>query len=253
MRGAPRRLAGALAALALAGCATTPEAPPALIGGVPADDVAQLLRRWETEWRDFRGLRAAVDLRLLRRGRGHRGAGVLLISPTQLRFEGLTALGLPALVVSAGPDRVTVFSPAEGKAWTGRPTPEAMSRWLGLPVLPDTLIRLLVGHVPLPTDGVSARVAADGAIELAAERGGPRQRVWVTERGWPARLELENGERLAATFEWTVNGSLQSVTLGDPRRAVEAHVRYLSAEHAAPPPEAFEIVVPPGVAIQQVD
>lgn len=253
MPGAPRRLAGALAVLALAGCVATPEAPPAVIGGIPADEVGQLLRRWEAEWREFRGLRAFVDLRLLRRGRGHRGAGVLLISPTQLRFEGLTPLGLPALVVSAGPDRVTVFSAAEGRAWTARPTAEAMGRWLGVPVPPDTLIRLLVGRVPLPPDGASARVATDGAIEVAPEGGAPRQRVWVTERGWPARIELEDGEVLTAAFEWTVGGVLQSVTVSAPRRAVEAHVRYGSAEHIAPPPEAFEIVLPPGVAIQQLD
>lgn len=251
MQGVPRRLAAALAALALAGCATPP--PPAVIGGIPADDVGRLVRRWEAEWREFPGLRAAVDLRLFRRGRGQRGAGVLLLSPTHLRFEGLTALGLPALVVSAGPDRVTVFSVAEGKAWTARPTAEAMSRWLGLPVPPDTLIRLLVGRVPLTGDGASARVGADGVIELAADGGGPRQRVWVTERGWPTRVELEDGEALTATFEWAVGGALQSVTLAVPRRALEAHVRYQSAEYIAPPPEAFEIVVPPGVVIQQVD
>ncbi|MBI2466481.1 MAG: AMP-binding protein, partial [Candidatus Rokubacteria bacterium] len=71
-----------------------------------------------------------------------------------------------------------------------------MGRWLGVPVPPDTLIRLLVGRVPLPPDGASARVATDGAIEIGPEGGAPRQRVWVTERGWPARIQLEDGEVL---------------------------------------------------------
>lgn len=252
---ASRRRLGALAVavLGLSGCAATPEPLPAVIGGVPADEVGELVRRWEAEWHAFPGMRAAVDLRLTRRGRAHRGAGVLLVSPTQLRFEALTPLGLPALVVSAGPDRVTVFSVAEGKAWSARPTPDAMGRWLGVPVAPETLIRLLAGRVPLFPDDPTVRLASNGALELGFERGAPRQRVWVTPRGQPARLELEDGERLTATFEWTVTGGLQSVTLVIPRRSVEAYIQYLSAEYVAPPREAFEIVLPPGVILERVD
>lgn len=256
MPGGPRPLLGALAvvlALGAAGCATAPERLPPVLGGVPADQVDALVRRWEAEWREFRGLRAAVDLTVVRKGRVQRTAGVLLLSPTHLRFEAITPLGFPAIVVTAGPERLLVFSPTERRAWSARPTAEAMNRWLGVPIEPQTLTRILAGHVPPPPDGVPVRVAQDRGPHLLFERAGVTQRVWVTAEGRPARFELANGQRVTATFDRTVDGQILSVSLEVPSQSVEAQLRYLSGDSIALPPEAFEITVPPGVVIERVD
>ncbi|HEV8672908.1 MAG TPA: hypothetical protein VGX21_02590 [Methylomirabilota bacterium] len=251
-----RRLQPALAAfvaVVLAGCAAVPERQPLVLGGVPADQADALVRRWEEEWRRFPGLRAAVDLTIVRRGRAQRSAGALLLSPTRLRFEAITPLGLPAVIVVAGPERLLAYSPAERRAWTARPTPEAMGRWLGVPVEPETLIRLLAGYVPPPPDGVAVRVAQERGPHLVFERGALRERVWVTAEGQPARLQLENGQRLTATFERAIGGPVQALALEVPRQSLEVHLRYISGEYVAPPPEGFEIVLPAGVTIEQLD
>jgi hypothetical protein len=242
-----------VAMLLAAGCATAPQRLPPVLGGVQADQADTLVRRWEEEWRRFTGLRAAVDLTVVRRGRAQRSAGALLLSPTQLRFEVITPIGLPAIVVVAGPERLLAYSPLERKAWSARPTPEAMGRWLGVPLQPDTLIRLLAGYVPPPPDGVPARVAQERGPHLLFERGAWRERIWVTAEGQAARVRLENGQRYLVTFDRTVSGQLQGLDLEAPGQSLEVHLRYISGEYVAPPPQAFEIVVPAGVPTEALD
>jgi hypothetical protein len=178
-----------LLVLGMAGCATAPARLPPVLGGVPADQVDALVRRWADEWASFRGLRAAVDLTVVRDGRAQRTAGALLLSPTHLRFEAITPIGLPALVLTVAPDRLLVYSPTEGKAWTARPTAEAMGRWLGTPVEPAALIRLLTGHVPPPADGTPVRVGQDRGPHVVLQREAGIERVWVTTEGRPCRAQ----------------------------------------------------------------
>src|SRR5262249_17422607 len=155
----------------------------------------------------------------------------------QLRFEVITPLGLPAAVVTVGPDRLLVFSPTERTAWTARPTAEAMGRWLGAPVEPPALIRLLTGQVPLPPDGTPVRVGQGGGPPLVFQRGAVTARVWVTTDGRPARLELENGRRVTATFDRAVDGQLIALAVEVPSQSIEVRLRYISGENAALPPE----------------
>jgi len=252
----PPRLRRSLAAgllLVAAGCTTAPERVPPVLGGVPADQVDALIREWAEAWQRFSGLRAAVDLTIRRRGQAQRTAGALLLSPTRLRFEVITPLGFPAAIVIAGPERLLVWSPSERKAWIARPTHDAMARWLGLPVAPEMLIRLLAGQVPLPPPDVPVRVAEDGGPHLLVQYGGVRQRVWVTPEGQPARFDLANGHRLTVTFERTVTGQIGGLVVEAPGQSLEARVRYLSADYVTPPPGAFELTLPPDVAVERLD
>lgn len=240
--------------LVLLGCATEPARRPPELGSVAADRAAALVERWEEAWRAFAGLRAAVELRVVRNGRTQRTAGVLLLSSTHLRFEAVAPLGLPSLVLTAGPERVLVWNPFERRAWSAPATPAAMHRWLGLPVHPVTLIRLLTGQPPFPAGQAVVRVVEDeGLPHLIMEDGPLRQRIWVSPLGTPARVLVENGDRLTVLFDRTVQNQLVSLTLEVPRRDLEATVRYISAEAVAPPPEAFEIRLPAGVVVQPVD
>jgi hypothetical protein len=242
-----------LVALLGSGCATVPERRPPILGGVPAGEADTLTRRWEGQWREFRGLRGAVDLTVVRRGQAQRSAGALLLSPTHLRFEVITPFGFPAVIVTVGPDRLLVVSPGERKAWTARPTPEALARWVGVPVPPDTLIRLLAGAVPPPPPGAAIRVEEDRGPHLVFANGNATERVWVSAEGLPARLELADGQRVTATFERTVEGQLESLVVEAPAQSLEVHLRYISGDYLAVPPDAFEIAVPPDMPVERVD
>jgi hypothetical protein len=162
-------------------------------------------------------------------------------------------MGFPALIVTVSPERLLVWSPGERKAWTGRPSRAALTRWLGLPVDPEILIRFLAGHVPLPPDGAPIQVAEDRGPHVVFEHGGLRERVWVDPAGQPARVQLDNGQRLVVTFERGVTGQLQALLVEAPGQSVEARLRYVSGESVAPPPAAFELRLPPDVAIEPID
>jgi hypothetical protein len=252
--GARRAALAVLLVLGLARCAAVPPAPPLAVA-IPADQAAGLAQRWAAEWEAFEGLRAAVDLRVRNRQRSERAAAVLLVAPTALRVEVATPFGLPAVVATAGPDEITIFHVLERRVETARPSPEAVGRWLGVPLAPGTLIRLLVGNVPPPPDPGTITVDSAPTPHLTWTENGVRHRVWVTTDGRPARLLLAaaGGDWLTADFEWSVAGGLVGLRVEAPERGTALEVRYLSAERVQNPPEAFRLVIPPGLPVQRLD
>jgi hypothetical protein len=243
-----------LLVLGLARCAATPTAPPVAVT-IQAGEVVALAQRWAAEWEAFEGLRAAVDLRARNRRGSERAAAVLLVAPTALRVEVATPFGLPAVVATAGADEITIFHMLERRAQTARASPEAVGRWLGVPLAPQTLIRLLVGNVPPPPDPQTITLDSAPTPHMTWTENGVRHRVWVTADGRPARLLLAStgGDWLTAVFEWTVGGGLAGLHMEVPERGTELRVRYLSAERVQNPPEAFRLVIPPGIPVQPLD
>jgi hypothetical protein len=249
------RAALALAlALGLARCAAAPPGAP-VAAPIAPDQGVELARRWAAEWEAFPGLRAAIDLTVKNRRGSERVAALLLLAPTALRVEVTAAFGLPTLVATAGPDDVTIFRVLERRAQTAHASPAAVLRWLGVPLAPATLIRLLVGNVPPPADPRTMTVESAPTPHLAWTADGARHRVWVNTDGRPARLLLEaaGGERLVTDFEWSLVGGLVGIRVEAPARGAEVTVRYLSAEYVQSPPDAFRLVLPADVPVQRLD
>jgi len=250
------RAAGALLLLALAGCATTRPGPPT-DAAIPPGRAVELVQRWAAEWAAFPGARAAIDLTAKNRRGSERVAALLLLAPTALRVEVATPFGLPALVATAGPDEIVIFRVLERRAQTTRPSPEAVERWLGVPLPPVTLIRLLVGNVPTPADPQAAVVESAPTPHLTWVENGVRHRVWVTAEGRPARLLLERaageGDRLATDFEWITGGGIAAVRVEAPAKGSALTVRYLSIEYRENPPEAFHLTLPADIPVQRLD
>ena len=246
-----------LLVLALAGCATTRPAP-STAAPIPPGRAVELVQQWAAEWASFPGARGAMDLTAKNRRGSERVAALVLLAPTALRVEVATPFGLPALVATAGPDEIMIFRVLERRAQTTRPSPEAVERWLGVPLPPVTLIRLLVGNVPTPADPQTVTVeSAPSPPHLTWVEGGVRHRVWVTAEGRPARLLLEraagDGDRLGADFEWSNGGGIAAVRIEAPAKGSELTVRYLSIEYRDNPPEAFRLTLPSDIPIQRLD
>jgi hypothetical protein len=165
----------------------------------------------------------------------------------------MTPVGFPIFVLVLGPERLLVLNLADRQGWSATPTPQAVGRWLGAPIPPEALIRLLAGFAPPPPDGAPARAGQDRGPHLLFQDGHLTERIWVTPTGLPARVELENGRRITATFDRTVDGHVQSVTMDIPGESVEIYLRYLSGEYVTPPASAFEIAVPPDIPIERLD
>jgi len=254
-RGARRAAVPVALALTVVGCATRPPAPPAA-ASIPPAQTAPIAQRWAAEWERFTGMRAAIDLTVKNRRGSERVAAVVLMAPAALRVEVATPFGVPALVATAGPDEITIFRVLERRAQTARPSPAAVERWLGVALPPVTLIRLLVGNVPPPTDPHAIAVENAPSPHLTWTESGVRHQVWVTEEGRPTRLLLDsataNADRLVADYEWSTGG-LVAVRLEAPEQGAELTVRYLSAEYVEPSPDAFRLTLPPDVRVQRLD
>ena len=69
----------------------------------------------------------------------------------------------------------------------------------------------------------------------------------------PARLRVDQRPGFTATFDWTVDGHLQRLRVDVPERESVLTLRYISAEPAAPPPEAFVLTLPPDIKIDRLD
>jgi hypothetical protein len=240
--------------LLLASCAVAPPGP-APVASIPPERATELARRWAADWEIFRGLRAAVDLRLRNRRGTERVAAVLLVAPSALRLEVATPFGLPAVVGTATTDGITIYRVLDRRAQTASASPEASARWLGIPLAPPTLIRLLVGIVPVPADPSAVAVVASSAPHLAWIADGIHYQAWPTAEGRPARVRLDAGgaDHLTAEFEWASSGALLGVRLEAPERGAELVLRYLSAEQVTNPPEAFRLTLPPDVPVQRLD
>jgi hypothetical protein len=222
---------------------------------IPPEQVPELIRRWAAEWATFPGLRAAVDLTIRNPRGSERTAAALLVAPTGLRVEVATPFGLPAVVATAGPDEITIYRVLDRRAHTARSSSAAVGRWLGVPLPPETLIRLLVGNVATPADPRAITTESTPSPHLAWREDGARYQLWVTTDGRPARLVLQGsgGDRLLAEFNWTPSGGLREVRLEAPDRQALVTVRYLSAEQVEPPPGAFHLTLPPDVPVQPLD
>lgn len=255
-RGAGRAAVALALAFGLARCAISRPVPPPA-APIAAGQAVEFARRWAAEWEGFPGMRAAIDLAVKNRRGSERAAALLLVAPTALRVEVATPFGVPALVATAGPDDITIFRVLERRAQTARPSAAAVERWLGVPLPPTTLIRLLVGNVPPPADPGAITVGSTPSPHLTWTEDGVRHRVWVTAEGRPTRLRLGrasgDGDHLVADFEWSGAGGLVAVQLAVPDRAAELTVRYLSAEYLQSPPEAFRLVLPPDVPVERLD
>jgi hypothetical protein len=217
----------------------------------------ELVQRWAAEWAAFPGARAAIDLTAKNRRGSERVAALVLLAPTALRVEVATPFGLPAVVATAGPDEIMILRVLERRAQTTRPSPEAVERWLGVPLPPVTLIRLLVGNVPTPADPQTVVVESAPTPHLMWVENGVRHRVWVTADGRPARLLLERaggeGDRLATDFEWSMGGGIAAVRVEAPTKGSELTARYLSIEYRENPPEAFRLTLPADIPVQRLD
>lgn len=219
------RLLALAAAVGLGACASA-GAPP----GPPLSPDAEAARALiEGRWRLFGDLRTLAHLAIRRGDRSQQLSGPLLLrAPGALRFEALTALGPPALVVTSDPDMVTIWEVLQHRAYLLSPTPDATRRWLGLPLGAEDLVALLSGNVrPMPHPSSGALVGGGTSLRLTGSEG--TQQIWFDPAtGRPGQVEW-SGSRLAARVVFShgeAGGPPRGMELAALDGSLEVRVRY---------------------------
>ena len=244
-----RRGAWLLVLLSLAACAAPPRRPAPRL----PPEVLGLLQELEAGWRGFEDLRGIAELTLERREGSQRFVGPFLLrAPASLRFEALSPLGQPLVVVAMDGERFTLYSVLEDRAVVGPATERAMGRWLDLPLPPTTLVALLAGHV-VPLSEITAGMVVEEAGQLRLDlpqEGRFIQRIWIDpsrRRAWRAEWE-GHGTRLEALL-----GSDQSVTVTVPDRGTALSLRYRERMlNVGLPMTQFRVELPEGVSVIQI-
>ncbi|HMB85537.1 MAG TPA: hypothetical protein VKS62_04080 [Methylomirabilota bacterium] len=182
------RLGALLLSAAVGGCATTAPAP----APPPVTEEARAaLSRIEQHRRSLRDLRSRADITIRRSGRAQRLTGVLLLlgEPAAMRFEALSPLGTPVLIVGGDPKSVTLWEVLDNRAYIAPASPDANRRWLGLALGVEDLVALLGGRVRAMPDPTTVElVAADAVGPSLRLTGAPgEQRIWFDPDSGQAR------------------------------------------------------------------
>lgn len=198
-------------------------------------------------------------------GKTFSGKAVLLWkAPHLLRMEFLSPFGSPAFIVAVSKEQIRAYSVPQGRYYAGKADTESMARWLGLPVSPSLMLRVLQGGLPVLNDeaGSFARLARDdeaGGLRLEVPPGAgldrrqvaildsvrlePR-RVLIGEEGAAIQVRYGPFRKVGAAFrpEWAEMKDLRS---GRRVRIVMEE----KGEGGDVPPDLFRLNIPPGARV----
>ena len=194
----PASLLGLGLILAVAGCASVPVRQPVS----PEAAAAQALI--ERRCSEFHDLRTLTEITMRKGDRTHRLAGVLLLrAPASTRFEALSPLGTPVLIVAGDATMLTMWEVLDDKAYRLPASPNATRRWLGLALGPDELVATLWGcALPLKDPLAVELVAPDETGPSLTLRGKDLvQRIWFDPANGQTRaVEWTDGTPARVTF-----------------------------------------------------
>jgi outer membrane lipoprotein-sorting protein len=250
---ARRLLSSALVVLLLGGCAT------ARLGPEPIPDEARRLVALLTErWRTFSDLRTAADLTLRRGSTTNRFSGALLArTPDSVRFEALSAFGLPIFLLGIADETLTAYMVVQSRAFVGRLNGDTTAKYLGVPLEADELVALLVGRPIPPRDLRRAEIPApDGnGRSVLLEGAAQTRRIWMDfETGEVQKVEIGGGRlTLVVVYDRERGQPLPTTVRATAAEMdLDAQLRYRSPTlGGGVDPARFTIALPEGVRVHR--
>jgi len=242
---ARRLVSSAGLALCLAACTAAPR-------GIvpPSDDTRRLLALLQLRRDELADLRTLAEVTVRRGGRIQRFSGVLLVKPpASLRFEALSPLGQPVLLLTVSGGTLSAYNVAANQAFSGPLNEQTTNRWLGVPLDAEDLVGLLLGRaIPsrgltraeiLPPDGEGPSLALTGEHQDA--------RLWLdVEAGEVHKVAIGRGRTtLVVTYTRTPGSPVPSQIHAAAGPDFEATVQYQEPAVATGlDAERFELRVP---------
>lgn len=192
----PRALLGwvLLASLCLGGCrAVPPAAPPTAVVSQE-----QALARLDARQRAIQGFQGKGRITYLSPDQNYSGTLMLTGSmPATLKTVILDFLGRTILSFTTDGAEVQVFSPKEGKLFSGPATARNLAAFIPPAVALPQALRLLAGALPLsqgPPDRFTYDASQDRYLLEWGHAGALQERLWLTGQGlYPVREEWYGG------------------------------------------------------------
>lgn len=250
----------------LAGCKSAPPCPVQM-----RTDARQALADHASRHSGWRSIKA--EARVTQWGRGGRVRGTVLMfleRPNRARFDVMTQLG-PAAVLTSDGESFQLSDLREGVFLYGPTCPENLTRFLGISVDADDIVRLLTGDTPLIEaveqhiecrDGryVVTLVAADGATQALvfsvdeADRDQPPDAQRLTLRRSTVRAP-DGAKKWEARYDEHVvidgHSFPTEVRFIDEINGVDTSVRVKSISvDPVVPDEAFQQAPRPGMSVE---
>jgi outer membrane lipoprotein-sorting protein len=213
--------------LALSGCAKTLPAPRVDVTEDARQAVALLIERWHA----FSDVRTLANIVVSRGNDRQWLQGVILArAPGSMRFEGLSPMGQPVLLVVIHNGTLMAYDVAANEVTMGPATADTAARFVSLPLEPDDLVAVLAGLAVPPRDLRHAEI-------LPPDQDGPsldligrdhRQRVWMDfETGVVKQVEISGGRlTVRITYLRGPADTLQGFDLTAAEDYVRGSVRY---------------------------
>ena len=224
----------------------------------PSDEARRLLALLQLRRDELADLRTLAEVTVRRGGRIQRFSGVLLVKPpASLRFEALSPLGQPVLLLTVSGGTLSAYNVVENLAFSYQVNEQTTSRWLGVPLDAEDLVGLLLGRV-IPSRGLRRVeiLPSDGegpSLELTGER--QRARLWLdVEAGEVHKVAIGGGRAtLVVTYTRTPGSPVPSEIHAAAGQDFEATVEYREPEIATGlDAERFELRVPNGANVQRI-
>ena len=186
----------------LCGCSSlklfsAPEPSPPRPASVLAEPFWEQLAERRNAVENLKGL-ASVQART-DKGRFALDDVVVVVQRGQaLRLEGIGPFGQPLFLFVTRGESLALFQVRENRLIVGQASAQNLERLFGIGVAPQSLLRVLLGDIPLdqlPTDGNLAYVETEGLYLWEGTLAGPapQYRVWFDPQElYPVRFEMED-------------------------------------------------------------
>ncbi len=223
-----------------------------------APEVSKAYALVERNWQSFHDLRTRADITIRQEGRVQRLDGVLLLMTTSsMRFEALSPLGTPVLVVGGDATALTVWETLHQRAYRVPASPDATRRWIGLVLGPDELVATLSGRaVPLRDPQSAELVPADSVgPSLSLKNASVTQRIWFDPADGRTKAVEWTGEKNQARAVFASAGADAAptrVTIATLDGKLEVLVSYREPRlNTRFDPALVNVTVPENVRIQE--
>jgi hypothetical protein len=182
---------------------------------------------------------------------------VMMKRPALLRVESIPLMGPPDFYLSIAKGELRVFLPGKGAFYTGRATPQNISRFLPVSLPGPEMISLLMGVPPEGAEEMQSlgKEREDGLYRIDQYKSGRRMRsLWIDPAGgWLMRFrEFTEGGTVIYTADFADHARIgegflpQQVTIQGEEMGVLT-VRYADLRQFAADAESFPLPLPQGM------